>query len=213
MADEDNKEEAPKTDDGAKNQTTKLIIGIALLMVILLGAGFGTMFFLMSSSSPQEETQPIDQSAEIEPEEEAEAEEAEETEEGSEEGSEEQAETEETPANNDDDAQEGSQVKINFGQTTSMKPFYLNLGNPLENRYIRLELAIEFNGGADQLKEVEARKPQLRDAIISVASRKTKEFLLGPDGKDQLRLELLNKINQYMDRKIEAVYITDMIIE
>ncbi len=74
-------------------------------------------------------------------------------------------------------------------------------------------MAIEYKGGAEQLKEIEGRLPQLRDAIISVASRKTREFLLGPDGKDQLRLEVLNRINQYMTRKVEAVYITDMIIE
>lgn len=102
---------------------------------------------------------------------------------------------------------------INVGATFTFAPFHLNLGNPLENRYIRLEVAVEYKNGPEQLKEIEARKPQLRDAVLSVISRKSREFLLGPDGKDQLRLEMLNKINQYMDRKIESVYITDMIIE
>lgn len=106
-----------------------------------------------------------------------------------------------------------SEVNIDFGQTYALKPFHFNLGNPLENRYIRLEVALEYRSGASQKKEIEARLPQLRDAIISVASRKTREFLLGPDGKDQLRLEILNRINQYMDRKIEAVYIVDILIE
>ena len=36
---------------------------------------------------------------------------------------------------------------------------------------------------------------------------------MAQEAEDQLRLEMLNKINQYMDRKIEAIYITDMIIE
>ncbi len=102
---------------------------------------------------------------------------------------------------------------INFGRTYNFAPFQLNLGNPLENRYLRLEISIEYKNGDAQLKEIEARKSQLRDAVVSVASRKTREFLLGPDGKDQLRLEILNRINQYMDSKIEAVYITDILIE
>jgi flagellar basal body-associated protein FliL len=46
-----------------------------------------------------------------------------------------------------------------------------------------------------------------------VTARKTREFLLGPDGKDQLRLEIKNRINQYMSKKIENVYITDILIE
>lgn len=104
-------------------------------------------------------------------------------------------------------------LQINFGATYNLKPFHLNLGNPLENRYVRLEIALEYKQGKEQEQEITARLPQLRDAIISVASRKTREFLLGPDGKDQLRLEILNRVNQYMDKKIESVFITDMLIE
>ena len=105
------------------------------------------------------------------------------------------------------------EINISFGETHTLKPFHLNLGNPLENRFVRLEVALEYKGGTTQLKEIERRKVQLRDATLSVISRKTREFLLTPDGKDQLRLEILNRINQYMDKKIDAVYITDLLIE
>jgi flagellar FliL protein len=105
------------------------------------------------------------------------------------------------------------QLNIDFGQTYAFKAFNVNLGNPMENRYVRLEISIEYKGGSDQQREIEARLAQLRDAVISVTSKKTREFLLGPDGKDQLRLEILNRINQYMDKKIESVYVTDMLIE
>ena len=104
-------------------------------------------------------------------------------------------------------------VTVTFGRTIGLGTFHANLGNPLENRFVRLEISIEYKGGDDQLKEIESRSPQLRDAVLSVASRKTREHLLAPDGKDQLRLEIFNRINQYMDRKIEAVYITDLLIE
>ena len=94
-----------------------------------------------------------------------------------------------------------------------MKPFNLNLGNPLENRYIRLALALEFGCAEAQKAEVEKRMPQLRDAVIAVTSRKTREFLLGADGKAQLRKEIVTRINHYMDHKINTVYITDIMIE
>lgn len=102
---------------------------------------------------------------------------------------------------------------VDFGCTTTLQPFHLNLGNPLENRYVRLEVAVEY-GCSEELKaEIAKRLPQLRDAIISVTSRKTREFLLGPDGKEQLRKEIYTRINHYMSRKIDDVYITDILIE
>ncbi|MCX6126555.1 MAG: flagellar basal body-associated FliL family protein [Proteobacteria bacterium] len=100
-----------------------------------------------------------------------------------------------------------------FGLIKELKPFHLNLGNPLENRYVRLALGLEYKGGPEQLLEIERRDSQIRDAIVSIISRKTREHLLSPDGKDRLRLELKNKINQYLDKKIENVFITDILIE
>lgn len=107
----------------------------------------------------------------------------------------------------------GAASNVDFGCTTTFQPFHLNLGNPLENRYVRLEIAVEF-GCSEELKaEIDKRLPQLRDAIISVTSRKTREFLLGPDGKEQLRKEIYTRINHYMSRKVDDVYITDILIE
>ncbi len=100
-----------------------------------------------------------------------------------------------------------------FGQTYSFSPFNINLGNPMDSHYARMEVTVEFFGGPEQEGELKKRLPQLRDGIVSVASKKSREFLLGPDGKDQLRLEIKNRLNQYMTRKIENVYITDILIE
>ncbi len=109
-------------------------------------------------------------------------------------------------------AEETSQL-ADFGQTFSLSTFHLNLGNPLENRYVRLEVSVEYRGGETQKSELTQRTPQLRDAVVSIVSRKTREFLLSPDGKDQLRKEILTRINRYMTKPVEAVYITDILIE
>ena len=100
-----------------------------------------------------------------------------------------------------------------FGESYSFKTFHLNLGNPLENNYVRLEVSVEYKGGESQKAEIEKRLPQLRDAINSVVGRKTREFLLGPHGKDQLRREIMIRINRYMSKPVSAVYITDILIE
>ncbi|TWW07951.1 hypothetical protein E3A20_29180, partial [Planctomyces bekefii] len=110
---------------------------------------------------------------------------------------------------------EGAELEgVDFGCTHPLPAFHLNLGNPLENRYIRLEVAIEYPCKDETIKaELEKRQPQLRDAIIAVTSRKTREFLLGRDGKEQLRKEIQTRVNHYMSRKIDDVFITDILIE
>ena len=111
------------------------------------------------------------------------------------------------------DAKDSKIDGVNFGCTLPLQAFHLNLGNPLENRYIRLEIAIEYSCGEETKAEIDKRLPQLRDAVIHVTSRKTREFLLGPDGKEQLRKEIYNQINTYMNKKIDDVFITDILIE
>lgn len=111
------------------------------------------------------------------------------------------------------DGKSGSVYTGDFGQIKEFKPFHLNLGNPLENRYVRLTIGVEYKGGQEQLLELDRREPQLRDAIVSIVSRKTREHLLSPDGKDQMRLEIKNKMNQHLDKKIENIFITDILIE
>lgn len=100
-----------------------------------------------------------------------------------------------------------------FGETHAFKTFHLNLGNPLENNYVRLEISVEYNGGQEQLEEIKKREPQLRDAVVNLASRKTREFLLSPDGKDQLRKDILTQFNRYLNKNITTVFITDLLIE
>jgi flagellar FliL protein len=186
----------------------KLIIIIALALVVI-GAGAGAAFFLMGGKKTEEvakdaaaEQKPTDgdpdAAVEAKPEEKKE-----------------ETASADKPAEGDAKKEETSSSGANaeFGDTFVFKTFQLNLGNPLENHFMRMEVTAEFKGGKDQKAELEKRTPQLRDAIINIASRKSKEFLLGPDGKDQLRHEILVRINQYMSRPVESVYITDMLIE
>lgn len=214
MAEE--QEEAPEeaAPEGGKSKKKLLIIIIAAIL-LLGGVGGGAAFFLMGSGD-KPETPAAQSSSESSGDGEAKEADGSESEDGANSGDEGEGEKEGEDGNKKekkDKENEGASTGVNFGATYTFKPFHLNLGNPLENRYLRLEIAVEFKQGETQKLEIEARLPQLRDAVIAVASRKTREFLLGPDGKDQLRLEILTRINQYMDMKIESVFITDLLIE
>ncbi|MEZ4744200.1 MAG: flagellar basal body-associated FliL family protein [Bdellovibrionota bacterium] len=211
MADDKNTAEKSSDENEASGKRKKIIL-IAIIALALVGIGVGAFFFLKSPANENSETATSE-----EHEESVQTTEKKEDKESKEEQAKEATakEGEEGAEKSEGEGQENSneKVEINFGQTYTLKTFHLNLGNPLENRYVKLDISLEYKGGDAQRKEIEARIPQLRDAVVNVASKKTREFLLGPDGKDQLRLEILNRINQYMDRKIESVYITDILIE
>ena len=214
MAEEQEEVAEEAAPEGGKSKKKLLIIIIAAVL-LLGGIGGGAAFFLMGSGD-KPETPVAQSSSEASGEGDSKDADGSESEDGASSGDEGEGEKEGEDGNTKDKKDketEGASTGVNFGATYTFKPFHLNLGNPLENRYLRLEIAVEFKQGETQKQEIEARLPQLRDAVIAVASRKTREFLLGPDGKDQLRLEILTRINQYMDMKIESVFITDLLIE
>lgn len=211
MAEEENKEAAEAAsdaDDGGGKNKKKLLIIIIAAVVVLLGAG-GGIFFFMAGGGEGEET------SETPTEEVEETEETEATvsEEAGKEGEAKEGEAAKEGEQGGDKAKEKAVASIDFGCTYPLKVFNLNLGNHLENHYIRLEMAIEY-GCSDQIKvELDKRLPQIRDAVITVASRSSREILLSPDGKFELRKEVKNRINHYMKNKIDDIFITDLLIE
>lgn len=218
MADEkeeEAKEEAaPDSGGGKKKKKLMLFAGIGLLATI--GIGAGSFLMLSGGESTKEMSAETTVSPENATEEQKKEEVAEEKEKESddskpsEKGEGEEKKATEDKASTDEEAKED---QIDFGESFKLNTFHMNLGNPLENRYIRVEVSIEYKGGEIQQKELEKRKPQIRDVVVSVVSRKTREFLLAPDGKNQLRKELLSRINRFMSRPVESVFITDILIE
>jgi flagellar FliL protein len=218
---EEKKEGAPEAavEGEAKapaNKKKLLIMGGAGLLVVLLGAG-GAFFFLSKGSKSASAQNPPETAAEAPSNEHGDGK--------KEEGKkpEEHGEAKKGDGHGDEKKAEGhgdgskekaeSSATSSYGQTFALRPFHMNLGNPLENRYLRLEVSLEYKGGDTQKSELDSRTPQIRDIVVSTSSRKTMEFLLGPDGKDQLRYEIFTKLNQVLDKKVEAVYITDILVE
>ena len=188
-------------------------------MLLTVGSGVGVMLFLggddgeagseeTASDLVEAEADPesSEDTSKEEPKEEGETEEAEDA------ASDKDAEGKEGPGDVEEKSDDAA-TDFGFGETFPLKTFNLNLGNALENRFVRLEITLEYTGGEKHKAEITKRLPQLRDAIIQVISRKTREFLLAPDGKDALRKEVLIRVNRYMSQKIESVYITDILIE
>lgn len=73
-------------------------------------------------------------------------------------------------------------------------------------RYVRLDAVLKMSDDA-KASEFEARKPQIRDAIISILNTKRPDDLLKKEGKSFLKEEIKASINSFLvDGSVEDVY-------
>jgi len=73
-------------------------------------------------------------------------------------------------------------------------------------RYVRLQAVLKMSEDSDST-EVEARKPQIRDTVISILNSKRPEDLLKRDGKLYLKEQIKSAINSYLiDGKVIDIF-------
>jgi flagellar FliL protein len=73
-------------------------------------------------------------------------------------------------------------------------------------RYVRLDAVLKMSEDA-KTPEFEARKPQIRDTIISILNTKRADDLLKKEGKSYLKEEIKSAINSFLvDGKVEDIY-------
>jgi flagellar FliL protein len=94
-----------------------------------------------------------------------------------------------------------------------MEPFIVNLLGDRGTRYLktRFDLAVENEKVNSELKK---RTPQLRDAILLLLTSKTFEEISKPEGKIQLRNELIARINQLVQGgAVQSLYFTEFVVQ
>lgn len=73
-------------------------------------------------------------------------------------------------------------------------------------RFVRLDAVLKLSADAKNT-EFEARKPQIRDTIISILNTKRPEDLLKKEGKSFLKEEIKASINSFLvDGRVEDIY-------
>ncbi|MBC7714412.1 MAG: flagellar basal body-associated FliL family protein [Rhizobacter sp.] len=99
-----------------------------------------------------------------------------------------------------------SSVKTD-GLMYPIDPFTANLAQgDGPKRYIRISLVLKFTKETKK-EEVDARKPQISDAIISMLNAKKPEELLKREGKEYLKEEIKSAINNFMiDGHLEDIF-------
>lgn len=89
----------------------------------------------------------------------------------------------------------------------TLESFTVNLASgDGPRRYVRLDAVLKMSDDA-KAPEFEARKPQIRDTIISILNTKRAEDLLKKEGKSFLKEEIKSSINSFLvDGKVEDIY-------
>ncbi|MBM4130876.1 flagellar basal body-associated FliL family protein [bacterium] len=86
-------------------------------------------------------------------------------------------------------------------------------GDSARPRYLRLGISLEMSDAA-YVAEVEARRPQLRDAVIMALSDKTAAMLGTPDGKKRLREEIHRRAAEKLpEGALVNVYFSDLVVQ
>lgn len=102
--------------------------------------------------------------------------------------------------------------------TYTMDEFLVNLADEGGKRYFKVKLTLGYEPTKKKEKEMAAefdtKKPILTDAIISILRAKKTTDLATQKNIDDLKKEILTKINPYFENgRINNVYLTDILIQ
>jgi flagellar basal body-associated protein FliL len=93
-----------------------------------------------------------------------------------------------------------------------LSDFVVNLAPPDENTFLKLDLALAIIPTDDQhvkliLKELDARRDELKDLVNMILTSKTKSELATTQGKENVKSELVRRINEVLrSGEIQSVY-------
>ncbi|MGC2064276.1 MAG: flagellar basal body-associated FliL family protein [Thermodesulfovibrionales bacterium] len=93
----------------------------------------------------------------------------------------------------------------------AIDPFVVNLVE--HGRYLKVTMQLEIADASNQPLVAE-KMPNLRDTIITLLSSKSAESVSGPEGKLQLKDELLLRANQSVGKDIfKNLFFTDFVMQ
>ncbi len=91
--------------------------------------------------------------------------------------------------------------------------FIVNLADPEVTMYARVSVTLEVSS-PEVVLEVQKREPIIRDAVIEILSNKTSRELRSPEGREQLKLEIIKRVNTILVQGgIRNVYFTEFVVQ
>jgi len=110
-------------------------------------------------------------------------------------------------------AEEAEEDSPEFGLIYKVEDVIVNPAESKGAQFLIMNIGLEVKEEGD-LSELETKDPKLRDLLISTISAKTIDKLDGADDKENLRLEIKQKISKLLPKKhLKNVYFTNYIIQ
>ena len=95
----------------------------------------------------------------------------------------------------------------------SLKPFVVNVTGDGYSRYLKIKLDFEMNDAAVK-EELEARLPQIRDAVIVLLSSKRLSDITGFEGKALLKDDIRMRVNDLVESgSVKSVLFTEFVVQ
>lgn len=101
-----------------------------------------------------------------------------------------------------------------FGRVLALEPVVVNLAQTEGRRYLKATVHLEIAEEEKVAKEVEVRKPQIQDLLVSTFSRKSLADATAPEALDRLRAETLERLTQALGPgRVQRVFITEFVVQ
>jgi flagellar FliL protein len=114
----------------------------------------------------------------------------------------------EDPAGPEDEAN-----KLEILPVFALKPFVVNLADVKSRRYLKVSLKLELSS-PDLQEELEKRRPQIRDVILTLLSSKTAAEVNSMEGKLMLREEIVKRVNTFLvTGKVTKVFLEEFVVQ
>ncbi|WP_333803784.1 flagellar basal body-associated protein FliL [Sulfurospirillum sp.] len=177
----------PEDTDGAVEKKPKgnMVLIIVIALLVVLLIGGGAAAFLMLGSS-HEESAAIDSSS--------------------------HAPAQQTASKKSTSSKKSTDHLV-IGPMYPMAQFVVNLLSESGNRFLKVAVDLELSDPKLQ-PEMDRKKSLIRDIIIRTFSSKTFEEISTLKGKDKLKDEVLDKINENLsDGQVKNIYFTDFVVQ
>lgn len=93
----------------------------------------------------------------------------------------------------------------------ALDPFVVNLSE--QGRYLKVTMQFELEDAKDQ-EMVTEKVPSLRDAVITLLSSKSSESVSGPEGKSQLKDDIILRANKAIGKDaVKTLYFTEFVMQ
>jgi flagellar FliL protein len=107
----------------------------------------------------------------------------------------------------------GEEKKKELGKFITLDPFTVNLAGG--TNYLQTAIAFEVKSeNAELVKEIEERKPQINDSVITILSAKSLEQIDTAEKREKLKDEIKKAVDSMLSYgKIERVYFSTFIMQ